>query len=86
MKEAFLFTKTDDSAVNCNLCSHRCLIMLTQIAQYIYNVDPNIPWHISRFFPRFQFLDYEATHIHSLEMAAEIGRKNGLNHVYLGNV
>ena len=59
---------------------------LTQIATFIANIDPNIPWHISRFFPNFQFQDYEATHIHSLEMAAEIGRKAGLKHVHLGNV
>jgi len=59
---------------------------LTQIAQFIYNIDPDIPWHLSRFFPRFQFLDYEATHMHSLEIAADIGRKMGIKHVYIGNV
>jgi pyruvate formate lyase activating enzyme len=58
----------------------------TQIAQFIHDIDPEIPWHLSRFFPKFQFMDREATHISSLKMAEDIGRQVGLKNVYLGNV
>lgn len=59
---------------------------LNQIAEFIAVLDRNIPWHISRFHPTYQFPDHAATPTETLERAREIGRKNGLRFVYLGNV
>jgi len=59
---------------------------LTNIAQFIAGVGKDIPWHISRFHPDYQFIDHPATPIETLRKAREIGKKEGLRYIYLGNV
>ncbi len=59
---------------------------LAGIANFITSVDPDIPWHISRFHPDFKFTDTDPTPIETLEKAASIGQKAGLHFIYLGNV
>ncbi len=59
---------------------------LDQIASFISGVDTEIPWHISRFRPDYEMMDHEATPIERLHKARDIGRRNGLSYVYLGNV
>lgn len=59
---------------------------LTQIARFLASIDVNIPWHISRFHPDYQMLDSQPTPLQTLEMAYQIGKKAGLNYVYLGNI
>jgi pyruvate formate lyase activating enzyme len=63
---------------------------LKKIARFIFSIDKEgkIPWHISRFFPRYKFADgsHEITSIEKLKQAEQIGRKAGLKYVYLGNV
>lgn len=46
----------------------------------------DIPWHISRFFPRNQMLEKLPTSFKLLEDSYKIGKEAGLNYVYLGNV
>ncbi len=57
-----------------------------KIAQFIAAVDLDIPWHISRFTPRYKMRDKSSTPIESIHRAAEIGREVGLRYVYVGNV
>jgi pyruvate formate lyase activating enzyme len=59
---------------------------LRGIAQFIASVDPNIPWHISRFHPDYQFTDVRATPLEVLKKADALGKKAGLRYVYMGNV
>lgn len=59
---------------------------LTGIAAFIADVDRDIPWHISRFHPDFQYLESTATPVETLRRAHDIGRAQGLRYVYLGNV
>jgi len=59
---------------------------LTQIARFIHDLDPDIPWHISRFHPDYQFTEARPTPVETLRKAFEIGRKEGLHYVYVGNV
>lgn len=59
---------------------------LTKIAKFIATLDKNIPWHISRYFPRYKFAGKNrVTPIETLKLAEKIGKKY-LNYVYLGNV
>ena len=58
---------------------------LEKIAKFIASIDKNIPWHISRFFPRYKMFDKQPTSIETLKKAYEIGKKY-LNNVYIGNV
>jgi pyruvate formate lyase activating enzyme len=59
---------------------------LRQIAQFIAGVSPDIPWHISRFTPRYKMRDRPSTPVERIHRAAEIGREVGLAYVYVGNV
>lgn len=59
---------------------------LRAIAGFLAAVDPDIPWHISRFTPRYKLLDAPPTPVGTLHRAAEIGYQAGLHYVYAGNV
>ena len=59
---------------------------MTDIAAFIAEVDVDIPWHISRFHPDFQFLESKSTPIETLRKAYAIGRDQGLSYIYIGNV
>lgn len=59
---------------------------LAKIARFIHDIDPEIPWHISRFHPDYQYTDSRATPIETLRKAYEIGKREGLHYIYIGNV
>jgi pyruvate formate lyase activating enzyme len=60
---------------------------LTDAAQFIAReLGPETPWHISRFYPSYQWRERSPTPIRTLEMAREIGLEQGLQFVYIGNV
>jgi pyruvate formate lyase activating enzyme len=59
---------------------------IKKIAEFIASIDKNIPWHISRFHPDYKMYDSKVTPIEKLRKAYEIGKKVGLNYIYLGNV
>jgi pyruvate formate lyase activating enzyme len=59
---------------------------LSSIAGFIAGVDKNIPWHVSRFHPDYNFTDHPATPEETLKKALESGRRAGLNYIYAGNV
>jgi len=59
---------------------------LAAIARFIASVDPAIPWHISRFHPDYEYTQAPPTPVATLRAAAEAGRKEGLRHIYVGNV
>ena len=59
---------------------------LRDIARFIAETGPDIPWHISRFHPDYQLTDTIATPIEVLHKARSIGKEAGLRYVYVGNV
>ncbi|MBT4824173.1 AmmeMemoRadiSam system radical SAM enzyme [Candidatus Woesearchaeota archaeon] len=67
---------------------------LTKIAEFIVSLEKNekgisgknIPWHISRFFPMYKMQQTSITPEPKLREAYEIGKKVGLNFVYVGNI
>jgi pyruvate formate lyase activating enzyme len=59
---------------------------LTEIAQFIKGVGPEIPWHVSAFYPTNKMLDRPRTPAATLLKAREIGLKAGLRYVYTGNI
>ena len=59
---------------------------LNDISRFIAQVDVDIPWHISRFHPDYEFTNHNATPVETLKRAKEIGIERGLRYVYLGNV
>jgi len=59
---------------------------LRQIAEFIYTLGVETPWHISRFHPQYQMDDMPPTPVTSIHRASEIGRDCGLKYVYSGNI
>jgi len=59
---------------------------LKQIAQFLKDISPDIPWHLTAFHPDYRMLDKPATPSSKLISGWEIGKKAGLNFVYIGNV
>jgi pyruvate formate lyase activating enzyme len=57
-----------------------------EIAQFIVSLGPEVPWHISAFYPTYKMLDLPRTPASSLHRAREIGIKAGLRYVYCGNI
>lgn len=61
--------------------------MLQSIASWIAgSLGPDVPWHVTRFHPYLDLSHIPPTPIETLERAREIGTKEGLNFVYIGNV
>ncbi|HUT08510.1 MAG TPA: radical SAM protein, partial [Candidatus Latescibacteria bacterium] len=56
------------------------------IARFIASVDPDIPWHLSRFHPDYEYTEAPSTPVATLRSAAETGRREGLRYIYIGNV
>jgi pyruvate formate lyase activating enzyme len=62
------------------------LDQLEGIAAFIASeLGPEVPWHISRFFPQHRMVDRGATSADSLFMAVDAGRRAGLQNMYVGN-
>ncbi len=59
---------------------------LESIAEFLAGLSPEIPWHVSRFFPQYEFDQKKVTDVQSIERARSIGLKAGLRYVYAGNV
>lgn len=60
---------------------------LKNIALWIKNnLGEDTPWHLTRFIPHLELSDLPATPVSTLEKARDIGFKQGLLYVYLGNV
>jgi pyruvate formate lyase activating enzyme len=59
---------------------------LKDIADFLANVDKDMPWHISRFHPDYKFTDYQPTPEATLRLAMDLGRQAGLTYIYAGNV
>ena len=60
---------------------------LKQVADFLVEkAGPDVPWHISRFFPNYHMDGIAPTPIDTIEMAEQIGKEAGLHYVYPGNI
>lgn len=60
---------------------------LEEIARFIASeLSPDVPWHVSRFFPAWKMMDTPITPVEILKKAKTIGEAAGLKYIYLGNV
>lgn len=57
-----------------------------KIADFIASVDPEIPWHVTQFYPTYLMTDRGRTPAATLRRARTIGKREGLQHVYEGNI
>jgi pyruvate formate lyase activating enzyme len=59
---------------------------LKDLAEFLAGVSPDMPWHVSAFYPMHKMLNVPSTGIESLRLALKIGRKAGVKYVYAGNI
>ncbi len=59
---------------------------LRDIAEFLADVSPDIPWHVSGFTPQYRMQDRPPTRSTTLRRAYDIGREAGLRYVYTGNI
>ena len=59
---------------------------LKEIADFLCSLSPEIPWHISRFYPAHEMSNVPVTPVDTLHRAAAIGKDAGLHYIYAGNV
>jgi pyruvate formate lyase activating enzyme len=60
---------------------------LQWVAAYLHDeLGPDVPWHISRFYPNYCMNDVLPTPQSTLERAWQIGLDAGLHYVYVGNL
>jgi len=57
-----------------------------EIAQFIVSLGPEVPWHISAFYPTYKMLNLPRAPASLLHRAREIGLRAGLQYVYCGNI
>jgi len=59
---------------------------LSSIAKFIAQIDKNIPWHVSAFHADYKFTSYPSTPQAALKLAYDLGKQQGLNFIYAGNI
>jgi len=59
---------------------------LKDLSKFLADLDPNIPWHISRFHPTYRLTHIPSTPPDSIRRAKDIGYESGLKYVYTGNI
>jgi pyruvate formate lyase activating enzyme len=59
---------------------------LTNLAEFLAGVSPDIPWHVTAFHKDYKMTDPDDTGPETLARAAQIGRKAGLRYIYAGNL
>lgn len=59
---------------------------LEKIARFLFEVSPDIPWHVSAFYPTYKLTSVGRTPVSTLRRARDIGQSAGLRYVYTGNI
>ncbi len=59
---------------------------LVSIARFIASVHAGIPWHVTAFYPHYKLLDARPADYGDLKRAYDIGKREGLKYVYMGNI
>ena len=54
--------------------------------ELVRSAGPDVPWHVTRFFPAWKMFRTPATPLSVLRRAERIGREAGLSTIHLGNV
>ncbi len=58
---------------------------LRELARFLVSVSPDLPWHVSGFYPTYKLTEEPPTPASTLHRAREIGLEEGLHYVYTGN-
>jgi pyruvate formate lyase activating enzyme len=59
---------------------------ISELISFILELDHNIPWHVSRFFPHHQMLEAVPTDINLIYEFLESAKNRGILYLYGGNI
>ncbi|MGC9356470.1 MAG: AmmeMemoRadiSam system radical SAM enzyme [Anaerolineae bacterium] len=59
---------------------------LRALATWLAEISPDLPWHVTAFYPTYQMQDRPRTAPSTLQRAHQIGKDAGLRFVYVGNI
>ena len=59
---------------------------IMDLIKFIINIDPETPWHISRFYPTYKFSNFQPTDIDTIYKFVELAKNMGLKYIYSGNI
>lgn len=59
---------------------------IKDLISFIVEVDPEIPWHVSRFYPQHRLTDVDPTDPRAIYSFLEMAGDMGLQYLYAGNV
>lgn len=59
---------------------------LKKIAQFIFDLGSDTPWHVSRFYPQYKMGTLLPTAAEDIHRAVEVGKACGLKYIYSGNI
>lgn len=59
---------------------------LEEIAAFIRGLGPEVPWHVSAYYPAYKMHEHPPTPAATLRRARQIGLDAGLRYVYEGNI
>jgi len=59
---------------------------IREFCRWVVDLDPSTPVHFTRFYPYYEMLDVPATPVETLKDAYKIGKEEGIEYLYLGNV
>ncbi|HII06727.1 MAG TPA: AmmeMemoRadiSam system radical SAM enzyme [Methanotrichaceae archaeon] len=59
---------------------------LEDIARFLVGISPDIPWHVTAFYPTYKLKDAPPTSAATLRRAIKIGKEAGIKYVYGGNI
>lgn len=58
---------------------------LHDITGFVKSIGPEVPWHVTQFYPAYKLRDRPPTPPATIRRAREIGLAQGLRYVYEGN-
>ncbi len=59
---------------------------LRELAEFLASVSPDMPWHVSAFYPMYKLTEVPPTGVEALRRGVRIGHEAGIKHVYAGNI
>jgi pyruvate formate lyase activating enzyme len=59
---------------------------LTRLTEFIAEISPQIPWHVTAFHQDYKMIEPENTGVRDLFRAVAIGKRAGLQYIYAGNL
>lgn len=59
---------------------------IAELIGFLRNLDCDIPWHVSRFFPQYRMTDIPATEAEAIDRYLRLAEEGGLHFSYGGNL